>query len=92
MTAPAPAPMIVQLTVPQLRELVREEVRDALATHQAPAESDWLDATAAALHLGICVRTLRKLYPPDGGTGTRPRWRRSSLDSRSEGRRLRVAR
>jgi predicted DNA-binding transcriptional regulator AlpA len=88
----SPAPLLVTLTVPQLRELVGEVVRDALAAHGAPAETDWLDMAQACRHVGVSAPTLRKHGPPPARFGGQVRYRRSDLDAWMSGRRLRVAR
>lgn len=85
------APLLVTLTVPELRELVGEVVRDALAAHGAPAETDWLSVEEACRHVGVTAQTLRRHVPPTGRVGGKLRYRRSALDSWVESRRLRIA-
>jgi hypothetical protein len=88
------APLLVTLTVPQLRELVGEAVRDALA-EQRPPESDWMTSADVCEHAHISPSRLDKCVReglPVHRIGTARRFRRGEVDSWFGGRRLRAVR
>ena len=88
------APLLVTLTVPELRELVREAVREEMATAR-PAESDWMTAADVCEHARISLSRLDKCVReglPCHRVGPVRRFRRAEVDTWFAGRRLRAVR
>jgi excisionase family DNA binding protein len=80
---------VVVLTPEQLRELVRDAVREALddrAANEAPApDREWLDASSAGALLGVHARSVIRMAQAGKLRGTRLgklwRFRRSDVDA-----------
>jgi len=76
--------LAVTLTVDQLRELVREEVRAVLAAAPTQTETAVMDTEKAAVYLDIPVDSLRKRAAkgeiPSFKMGTHVRFRKAELE------------
>jgi excisionase family DNA binding protein len=83
--SPGPATIVV-VTVDELREVVRDEVRRALAERPSqPVDalvSDWIGDDEAARMLGMAKSYLRKVRDlPVHKVGRKRRYRRSEVDA-----------
>lgn len=84
-SAPPPASTLVVMTEADLRRIVADELRRALADHTpAPAAApvDWIDAGEVATILGVSRDYVRRV---EGlrryGSPRRPRYRRSEVEA-----------